>query len=398
MKKKLFVPFTIKMALSFVALFVWTATENAAEPETPIIDVHLGLSYFDHPKGESQKPLFTSLVRCTFTRGKWLIEVMSERPKTSNYSLYNENSGSYVLNTTRFYDHNYDEETISAVTEMGFVLATEPIPNDPKQVLVTPGEHSLSNEGEVNIPWLAYCSARFLADRYHLLPLPYPHGLVTDKLFAFGYDVKVERFNDGESLPKRVEFIASKKRMLKSPSNPNILRFQENAGARFYPESPLSDGFIRAVYSVQRSTNILSITLPLEFRYQQFEELKDGKSKSQFEYVGVANKVETVSAVREVLQEPGNYYYIDRRFRHDRKLVNSIFYNHDSRTPPPVSSARLQKIFQEEVSKSPHDPAARLPFYRFLIWLAILMIFPIWHICKVLERSKQKVGTKQNDR
>ena len=278
---------------------------------------------------------------------------------------------------------------------MGFVLATEPIPNDPKQVLVTPGEHPLSDEGEVNIPWLAYCSDRFLADRHHLLPLPYPHGMVTDKLFAFGYDVKVERFKDGESLPKRVEFIASKKRMLKSPSNPNILRFQENAGARFYPESPLSDGFIRAVYSVQRSTNILGITLPLEFRYQQFEELKDGKFNAQFEYVVVANKVEKVSAVQEVLQEPGNYYYIDRRFRHDRKLVNSISYNHDSRTPPPVSSARLQKIFQEEVSKAQQDPAARLPFYRFLIWLAILMIFPIWHICKVLERSKQKVGTKQ---
>ena len=80
---------------------------------------------------------------------------MSKRPKTSNYSLYNENSGSYVLNTTRFYDHNYDEETISAVTEMGFVLATEPIPKDPKQVLVTPGEHPLSDEGEVVRPWAA---------------------------------------------------------------------------------------------------------------------------------------------------------------------------------------------------------------------------------------------------
>lgn len=216
--------------------------------------------------------------------------------------------------------------------------------------------------------------------------------------FAFGYDVKVERFKDGKSLPKRVEFIALEERMLKSPSNPNILRFQENAGMRFYPVPPLSDGFIRAVYSVQRSTNILGMTLPLEFRYQQFEELKDGKFKSQFEYVGFANKVETVSAVREVLQEPGNYYYIDRRFRHDRKLVNSISYTNASRTPPPVSLARLQKIFQEEVSKAPQDPAARLPFYRFLIWLAILMIFPIWHICKVLERSKQKVGTKQNDR
>lgn len=209
MKKKLFVPFTSKIALSLMALFMWTATAKSAEPETPIIAVHLELSYFDHRKEESRKPLFTSLVCCTFTRGKWLIEVMSERSKTSNYSLYNKNSESYALNTTRFYDYNYDEETISAVTEIGFVLATEPIPKDPKQVLVTPGEHPVSNEGEVNIPWLAYCSARFLTNRHPLLSHPYPHEMVTDELFAFGYNVKVERFNNGESLPKRVEFTAS---------------------------------------------------------------------------------------------------------------------------------------------------------------------------------------------
>ena len=152
--------------------------------------------------------------------------------------------------------------------------------------------------------------------------------------------------------------------MLKSLSSPNILRFQENAGARFYPEPPLIDGFIRAVYSVRRSTNILGITFPLEFRYQQFEELENGESSAQFEYVGVAHKVEKGVAVREVLQEPGNYYYINRRFRHNRKLVNSISYTHAFRTPPPVFLTRLQKIFQE-VSKAPHDPASRFPFIAF---------------------------------
>ncbi len=125
--------------------------------------------------------------------------------------------------------------------------------------------------------------------------------MTADDLFAFGYDVKVECFEDNEGLLKMVEFIASEERMLQSSSNPNILRYQENAEMRFYPVPSLSDGFVRAVYPVQRSTNILGRTLPLEFRYQQFEELKDRKSKLQFEYIGIASKIETVEAIREVL-------------------------------------------------------------------------------------------------
>ena len=46
MKKKIFALFISKMALSFVSLFVLTATKNAAEPETTIIDVHFGTQLF----------------------------------------------------------------------------------------------------------------------------------------------------------------------------------------------------------------------------------------------------------------------------------------------------------------------------------------------------------------
>ena len=46
MKRKLFVPFTSKTVLSFVALFVRIAMGNASEPETPIIDVHFRTQLF----------------------------------------------------------------------------------------------------------------------------------------------------------------------------------------------------------------------------------------------------------------------------------------------------------------------------------------------------------------
>ncbi len=131
MKKKPFAPVIGKTTLSLVSLFVF-ASDNAAEPEPPIIDVRLGLSYFDLRKEENRKPLFTSPIHCTFTRRKWLIEVMSDELKTSSYYLYDDNNGDYVLNTTQFYDHNYDEETINAAVEMGFALVMEPIPNNPR--------------------------------------------------------------------------------------------------------------------------------------------------------------------------------------------------------------------------------------------------------------------------
>lgn len=86
-------------------------------------------------------------------------------------------------------------------------------------------------------------------------------------------------------------------------------------------------------------TNILGITFPLEFRCQQFEELKDGKSKAQFEYFGIANKAKTVSVIREVLRESENYYYIDRRFHQERWTTSFPMVN-AFRTPP-VSWARL---------------------------------------------------------
>ena len=117
-------------------------------------------------------------------------------------------------------------------------------------------------------------------------------------------------------------------------------------------------------------TNIPGITFPLEFRYQQFEELEDGKSKAQFEYFGVANKAKTVSVIREVLRESENYYYIDCRFRQERWTTSF---------PMPMPSARrlfLGRGYNRFFKKKRHrNSAARLPFYRFLIRLAILIIF-----------------------
>lgn len=70
MKKKTFPSFIVKKASSLVSLFAWTATKNAAESETPIIEVPSKISYFDHLNKNQEgnrTPTYASSICCAFT-------------------------------------------------------------------------------------------------------------------------------------------------------------------------------------------------------------------------------------------------------------------------------------------------------------------------------------------
>lgn len=118
----------------------------------------------------------------------------------------------------------------------------------------------------VNIPWLAFCSGTYLKREGRQIPLP---GAVADQ-DAFGFSDKTNVFDDDFGLPQRAEFYTS-------------------------------DKYLKCVYEVRQSTNILGRTFPLHFDLIQYGHARSRTLEPRF---SVSGKVTSMRIVAEAQIPP----------------------------------------------------------------------------------------------
>jgi hypothetical protein len=241
----------------------------------------------------------------------------------------------------------------------------------PIVLTITPGGHPL-DDGGANTPWLAFCSGSYLRLPERLLPRSGGHG--RDSPGAFGYTDQTSTFEDELGLPARVELFASTALLKAEPTRDTLNRFTaQRARLRHQPTVLMPEGFLTARYEVIAHTNFGGWTIPTHFAYEQFLPGPDGEPWRTVALNGIVTSLRPAARPSAVVSPDKVYTVVDYRFRHQKRLVDSIRYPLTNAIVPPVEDPVLQESFRAAVAAAPVDP-----FYQGRIgrWIAYaLLIF-----------------------
>lgn len=120
-----------------------------------------------------------------------------------------------------------------------------------------------------NVPWLAFCSGRYLKRSGRLIPLAAEDLRHTRDRYA--YTDQTTTFSDQLGLPRMIDLFASKSLLEKSADDFD----RENslgdccAGAKKQALARMEEGKLTFHYEATASTNFLGQTFPTEFKFRQ---------------------------------------------------------------------------------------------------------------------------------
>ncbi len=383
------IPFcTERRTIPFTTIVVWVAlfvgsgvSQNDSKAAAFDVSMKITLASYTAPRGIKRTNTVVFSARCLVADDKWLIESHS----TKNAIYYAYYDGTNVMQTAVFTRED-DLATRTNVSFKGFVNGNTP--GLPSVMSVLPEAHPHSHIG-VNLPWLAYCSAKFLQKSGRLLPVT--RQSVRHDPFAFGYLDKTTCFTDQFRLPKRIDLFVSQDLMQRSPRRESFIRGKKTAeyrSALFNSDPPYEDGVLASTYSVEGWTNFTETTIPTHFRLIDYNAAKNGDKAMTMEASGLLTSLGPLeSSLALPMSNPTNVWINDLRFRSEDKLVNLIRYATTNGIVFPSTNARLKSIFLEAERRAPRDPAKTRPF-KIIAFTLILFGLPLAYLLTLIRKRK----------
>jgi len=217
---------------------------------------------------------------------------------------------------------------------------------------VTPGGHPLANAGG-NLPWLAFCSGRYLRTPGRVIPLT--GADIRHVPESFGFTDKTEVFADELGLPRSVELFVSTERLRSAWSHESLLR---DGRVREQPRRTATEGALAARYLVLQHTNFAGWNVPTLFSYEQFK--RDGSKAITVRAFGSVTDIRLVDMPASFVSATGLYSVVDYRFRDREKVVDEIHYSITNGTVEPATSPELKRLFNSQAAVAPIDPNIKL--------------------------------------
>jgi len=322
--------------------------------------------------------------QCVVGLNKWLIVSDFSRAKFSYYY-----DGSNVcqtdepLNLDTPHTNNLSKLLLKSFPKLVFYSSSNYIRAN--HLTITPGEHPLDNFG-VNLPWLAFCSGRYLCLTNRLIPLT--GAEIRHLTGAFGFRDETSTFEDNLALPKDVKLFASVKLLEKAVSHESLLRGLRTSSEirkTLKPEVNWPDNFFAGHYQVLDHTNLNGWSIPTLFSYQQFVP-GTKTNKEPWLSLSVCGSITSLRAIDEplsIVSIKERYGVVDYRFRNERKLVDEIHYAMSNSMVKPVTDPALQAQYRLVLASAPIDPVIKARFgmqgfFAFLTLGPALIIFVKW--------------------
>jgi hypothetical protein len=224
----------------------------------------------------------------------------------------------------------------------------------------------------VNVPWLAFCSGRYLARLGRLIPPPVATLRGTPD--AFSYIDKTVTFTDDLGLPQTLELYTNNTLYEQSITRFNEERFRAN---RPVPASPYRDGLLKFQYSVTSATNVLGWNIPLSFEYLQNELSGIGKWAPRYGGIGEVTSIRKVPRPGGVIPLDSIHTVVDWRFRDAEKHVDALTYRSSNAFVMGTNDPTLQAQFVAKVKRMPRPTSVSQQRIRVittsLLWIALVI-------------------------
>jgi hypothetical protein len=212
--------------------------------------------------------------------------------------------------------------------------------------------HPLGDEG-VNLPWLAFCSGKYLAREGRLIPLPCEILRHTPDRYA--YSDKTETFQDSLGLPRSIDLFLSKSLCLASVDDfyrswmsPGISRYREHMKRAL---TNVSEGDLTFHYAVTSTTNFMGGTFPLRFEFFQkgrpFIQNGDWFKRG----VGTLKSIRETAELQNVFDPSLQQSIVDWRFRDAASGADANTYQWTNSFTPDTEDPLLQEKFKKRVEQ-----------------------------------------------
>lgn len=240
--------------------------------------------------------------------------------------------------------------------------------------------------------WLALASSSYLNTSKNGMIEPV-YQLVDHTMRNEGWMDKAswQRFQDSPHLPRELVY-----------SNKDIIGVSGPRRIVIPPPPPFENGFIRASYDVQESTNVDGLTLPTKFSLEELY-LDLGKSpaqlKTNYTIIGSVNSVRAVSTRTNFVPDLSEPTYVDdRRFVRAAKPVEALAYMVTNGIWPDMKGEWLQNEYQHELTvranmvkfggQKPGHPVFRPAGHKWLWFSGILIVCAITVAAGLLKRKR----------
>jgi hypothetical protein len=311
--------------------------------------------------GSNQKESYINKVKywdakCTVGLNTWLIESDFTPGITSTYYF----DGTHVYKTTSINPNTRSKNKAAVSKDLKNLLPLVSYEEAKGEVMIpltiTPGSHPL-DDGGANLPWLAFCSGRYLRVPGRIVPRAgadirhYPG--------AFGFQDQTVTFDDSLGLPYKLELFASLKLLQQATVHHSLIRAGSPGRLQLAlsPNISAPQGFLAARYEALAETNFAGWNLPVKFKYEQFLPLETGQSITTVILLGEVTSIHrSIYPPSSIVSSEKRYSVVDYRFRHHRKLVDEIHYILDKSEVKPSSDPELQRIYRAAVAAAPIDP------------------------------------------
>lgn len=307
--------------------------------------------------------------RCVFGKDKWLIESSFSRNAVESFYC----DGTNVYKTVQITRVPSDlSANLGRFKSPNLVGQTNlPKATDPIALSIIPGFHPLSDTGG-NLPWLSYCSRRYIQSSDK--PMPLIASIVRHDPSSFAFKHQAEVFSDDLGLPRELNLICSRALLKKSPFDARMLRTDEqvqSAKASGDWGVRIVDGMLAARYKVISTTNIAGRTVPTVFTYEQFQ-LGTNALVPWLRATGTATDIRISQEPETIVLPVRTYMAVDYRFRSQERILDAIHYPITNGVVPATSDTQLQSLFKRFEMRADRDRTTRRHYEAY--WLCFVFL------------------------
>lgn len=283
---------------------------------------------------------------CVFSTNEWRIENTFLLNATSRVSFDGTNVYQSDLITSPMPADVKSRLSMAGINDAAYERARS---NLTVGVFTSANGCSLANLG-ANIPWLAFCSSRYLKRPGRVIPLP--TAQIHYASDAFAYRDTTELFPDDLGLPSQVELFTSKALYERSVTNE---QFFGNHDPHIWQPliAKTRDGLLKFQYSATSSTNISGWNVPLTFEFAENARNSTGAWVRGASGSGRVTGVREAFAPRSAFDPAFKQTVVDWRFWSPAKNVRAVTYQTTNNFALPTNDPALQARFAERVKRAP---------------------------------------------
>jgi hypothetical protein len=184
----------------------------------------------------------------------------------------------------------------------------------------------------VNIPWLAFCSGKFLRKGSTDIPMAIPN--LRRKVEDLVFTDQRRSFDDDLGLPRILSVFAYQKQIETQSTNGG------------------TNGALVFHYEVLESTNFLGWNLPLRFQFLQNERSKQGKWSARYQGIGRVTSISDSTKPDESFVPDLCPTVVDWRFSDKSNQIDAIIYKSTNAMLLPTNEATLQQRFKKKIEQA----------------------------------------------